>query len=147
MSFYHIILQHLIYQMFYNSILYIKIIYLPKTSKYTNAQSMAVATTQEPTTTATTTATTTTTATNYIHNHQILQQILNPKTSKKKKTQNLQQNSNPTDQSMKKLNQPSAVRSAKAKATKYQIPIKLRFRSRRTYPFSWFSPSNKTQIR
>ena len=69
------------------------------------------------------------------------------KPQKKKKTQNLQQNSNPTDQSMKKLNQPSAVRSAKAKATKYQIPIELRFRSRRTYPFSWFSPSNKTQIR
>ena len=65
---------------------------------------MAVATTQEPTTTATTTATTTTTTTNYIHNHRILQQIPNPKTSKKKiknkKTQNLQQNSNPTDQSM-----------------------------------------------
>ena len=101
---------------------------------------MAVATTQEPTTTAT----------NYIHNHRILQQIPNPKTSKKKKkkkTQNLQQNSNPTDQSMKKLNQPSAMRLAKAKATKYQIPIELRFRSRRTYPFSWFSPSNKTQIR
>ena len=104
---------------------------------------MTVATTQEPTTIVTTTITTT----NYIHNHRILQQIPNLKTSKKKKTQNLQQNSNPTDQSMKKLNQPSAVRSTKAKATKYQIPIELRFRSRRTYPFSWFSPSNKTQIR
>ena len=40
---------------------------------------MAVAATQEPTTIATTTAT------NYIHNHRILQQIPNPKTSKKKK--------------------------------------------------------------
>ena len=65
---------------------------------------MAVTTTQEPTTTAT----------NYNHNHRILRQIPNPKTStkkKKKKTQNLQQNLNPTDQSMTKLNQPSAMRA------------------------------------
>ena len=87
------------------------------------------------------------------HHHKLHPQSPDPPTNsksknlKKKKTQNLQQNSNPTDQSMKKLNQPSAVRSTKAKATKYQIPIELRFRSRRTYPFSWFSPSNKTQIR
>ena len=68
---------------------------------------MAVTTTQEPTTT------TTTTATKYNHNHWILQQIPNPKTStkKKKKPQNLQQNPNPTDQSMTKLNQPSTARA------------------------------------
>ena len=81
---------------------------------------VAIATTQEPTTTTTTSATTITTsttiATNYNHNHRILQQIPNPKTStkllKKKKTQNLQQNPNPTDQSMTKLNQPSTARLA-----------------------------------
>ena len=67
---------------------------------------MRVTTTQEPTTTATITAT------SYNHNPRIFQQILNPKTStKKKKTQNLQQNPNLTDQSMAKLNQPSAARS------------------------------------
>ena len=66
---------------------------------------MAVATTQEPTTIATATAT------NYNHYHRILQQIPNPKTSKKKKTQNLQQNPNPIDQLMTKLNQPSAART------------------------------------
>ena len=67
-----------------------------------------------PTTTATTTTTVTTTTTNYNHNHRILQQIPNPKTStkKKKKTQNFQQNLNPTNQSMTKLNQPSVARSA-----------------------------------
>ena len=66
---------------------------------------VAIATTQEPTTTSTTTAATTTTATNYNHNHRILQQI------PIQKPQNLQQNPNPTDQSMTKLNQPLAARS------------------------------------
>ena len=78
---------------------------------------VAIATTQEQTTTSTTTATTTTTATNYNHNHRILQQIPIQKPQQsykkiiKKKPQNLQQNRNPTDQSMTKLNQPLAARS------------------------------------
>ena len=75
LSFQHIILQYSIYQMFYLSILYIKIIFtthennilsqIPANIQTPN--SMAVATNQ-PTTTATTT-TNTSTATNYTHNH------------------------------------------------------------------------------
>ena len=56
----------------------------------------------------------------YNHHHKLQPQSPDPPTNsksknlnqKKKKTQNLQQNPNPTDQSMTKLNQPSATRSA-----------------------------------
>ena len=58
-------------------------------------------------------ATATTTAINYNHNTGSSNkfQIQKPQPKKKKKTQNLQQNPNPIDQSMTKLNQPSAARA------------------------------------
>ena len=69
---------------------------------------VAVATTAKPTITATTT----TTITRSSNKFQIQKPQQNFKKIKinKKQTQNLQQNPNPTGQSMTKLNQPSAAR-------------------------------------
>ena len=85
---------------------------------------MAIATTQEPTTTAT----------NYNHNHRILQQIPNPKTStkkKKKKTQNLQQNPNPTDQSTTKLNNYQRQKLWRMMSKDRRLPLASRASDRR----------------
>ena len=90
--------------MFYSLILKIKIIYLPKTQQIYKCT--ASGSHHHPRTNN--------------HRHKLQPQSPNPSTNskskrlnqkKKKKTQNLQQNHNPTDQSMTKLNQPSAMRA------------------------------------
>ena len=91
--------------MFYSLILKIKIIYLPKTQQIYKCT--ASGSHHHPRTNN--------------HRHKLQPQSPNPSTNskskslnqkkKKKKTENLQQNLNPTDQSMTKLNQPSAMRA------------------------------------
>ena len=89
--------------MFYSLILKIKIIYLPKTQQIYKCT--ASGSHHHPRTNN--------------HRHKLQPQSPDPSTNsksknlnqKKKKTQNLQQNLNPTDQSMTNLNQPLAMRA------------------------------------
>ena len=92
---------------------------------------MAVATTQEPTTTATTTAT------NYIHNHQILQQIPNPKTSKKKKKKNSKSSTTlQPNRSINENTQPTiGGEIGKSKSNKISNPNRAKIQKQKNIPF------------
>ena len=96
---------------------------------------MTVATTQEPTTTVTTTVTTTITTTNYIHNHRILQQIPNPKTSKKKKNSKSSTKLQP-NRSINEKTQPTIGGEIdKSKSNKISNPNRAEIQKQKNIPF------------